>query len=182
MVAGQTLVALLRGINVGGSGRVTMADLRAVVREAGHPHATTYLQTGNVILPDVVDRPVDVAAALERAIARGLGLDTRVIVRTADELTAVVEADPLGAPGRDPARRLVTFLVEAPPPGALDALDPAALAPEEFRLEGRELYLWCPGGAGRSPLARLPWDRLLQTPGTARNWNTVTRLQALATA
>ncbi|MCP2257568.1 Uncharacterized conserved protein, DUF1697 family [Streptoalloteichus tenebrarius] len=170
-------VALLRGINVGGRQKVAMADLRAVLAGLGHTEVRTHLQSGNAVFT-APDRPTDeVATEIERAIHRELDLTVKVMVRTAEELRAVVEGNPLEV--GDPARFLVSFLDRAPDPALLDTLDPAAYAPEQVRLGARELYLSLPDGIHR---ARLPQvlDRLLKAPATARNWNTVTKLLAMA--
>lgn len=173
----NTQVALLRGINVGRNRRVEMAGLRALLADLGHQGIRTHLNSGNAIFradtpPDRTER--DITAA----IAERLGLNVPVLVRTAEELAAVVAADPLHGIATDPARYLVVFLPSEPEPGALADLDPGGFAPEAFRLAGREVYLWCPNGVHRAALPPALAARGLV--GTARNWNTVTRLRDLA--
>src|ERR1700689_4852379 len=88
-------IALLRGINVGAHNRIPMADLRGLLAELGYPDARTLVQSGNIVL-STEPAPDKLATELERAIAGRFGIQTPVIVRTRDELAAVVELDPLG--------------------------------------------------------------------------------------
>ncbi|SHG96521.1 DUF1697 domain-containing protein [Streptoalloteichus hindustanus] len=169
-------VALLRGINVGGRQKVAMADLRALLTGLGHTEVSTLLQSGNAVFTASDQRTERLAAEIEEALARELGLTVRVVVRTGEELRAVVEHNPLEVV--DPARFLVSFLAERPDPALFAALDPASFAPEELAVGDRELYLSLPDGIQRARLPQLV-DRLLPAQATARNWNTVTKLLAL---
>lgn len=171
-------VALLRGINIGRNKRLAMSDLRSLLRELGHPDATTYLQSGNVCLPNVRAGLAETGAQIEAALARDMGLNVSVVMRSADELAAVVAANPFAAVADDPARHLVLFLAETADPRRL-TLTAADFAPERYRLVGREIHLWCPNGVQNSRLAALRWEDLLGGPATARNWNTVTKLLGL---
>lgn len=163
-------IALLRAVNVGGTGRITMPDFRDALAGLGCTDVKTYLQTGNAVFT-ADEQPPDVLA---QRIGERLPLATEVLIRTPDELRAVLARNEL--PTTDPARLLVTFLATPPEPDAFADLDPAKLAPEAFQVGEREVYLWCPNGVGRSPLATTFAKR---GTGTARNWNTVTKLLAL---
>ncbi|MFW3171730.1 DUF1697 domain-containing protein [Geodermatophilus sp. CPCC 206100] len=170
-------VVLLRGINLGRARQVGMAELREALTARGHEGVRTHLRSGNVVL----DSPLDEAALtrdVEEAVRARFGFDVPVVVRTGAELAAVVAADPLGAVATDPARYLVTFLPREPDPERVAAL-PAADA-GEYRVLGRELFLWLPDGVTTTPVGAWDWDRLLGVPGTARNWNTVRKVAALA--
>ena len=171
-------VALLRAINLGSRNRVSMAALRELLTEHGHGDVRTLLQSGNVVLTSRLS-PARLERELQRQIADGLGVDTPVIVRTRDELAAVIEADPLGDAADDPKRYQVTFLAEEPDPEVARELSEADVAPERIAVVGREVYTWHPDGIQRSKAARLSGDRRLP-PGTARNWSTVTKLLELA--
>jgi uncharacterized protein (DUF1697 family) len=121
----------------------------------------------------------ELAADLAGAIEAEFGFPVPVVVRTAAQIDAVVSGDPLAAVATDPARYLVTFMAEPPDPARIDALPPPD-GGGEYLVRGRELYLWLPDGISGTPLASWKWDALLGRPGTARNWNTVTRLATLA--
>ena len=171
-------VALLRGINLGKARQVDMPRLREVVSARGHDEVRTHLRSGNVILDSTLSE-ADLAADLSAAIGQEFGFDVPVVVRTGEELAAVVAGDPFATVATDPARYLVTFLPEAPPADKVDALPKADVG--AYLVRGRELYLWLPDGIQNTPLASWKWDRLLGVPGTARNWNTVTKLLTMMT-
>ncbi|HRE90605.1 MAG TPA: DUF1697 domain-containing protein [Myxococcota bacterium] len=175
-VAPVALVALIRAINVGGTGRLPMVELRALCEQVGLVAPSTYIQTGNVIFSSPFG-VADTKHRLESALARRLGSENhRVLLRTPDELDAVVRANPF--PDAAPSQVLIVFLDEAPSAEQARAL--ANLVPpgrEELLLSGRELFIHYPDGMGRSKLV-VP----LTVAGTGRNLNTVTKLAALASA
>jgi uncharacterized protein (DUF1697 family) len=174
-------IALLRGINVGSHNRIPMADLRELLAGLGYGDVRTLLQSGNVVLGSE-DAPDHLARKLERAIARKFGVNTQIIVRTREELAAVVALDPL----RDVADRdklyQVSFLSAELDPEVVQRIAAVDVAPERFVHVGREIYAWHPNGIQRSPLARLLSDKRLGVTATARNWNTVVKLLELAGA
>ncbi|QCB93095.1 DUF1697 domain-containing protein [Cellulomonas shaoxiangyii] len=174
------MVALLRGVNVGPSTRVPMAELRRVVAACGYGEVRTYVNSGNVVLTSDDPDQDAVAARLRDACAGAFPVRPDVVVRTRDELHAVVAANPFLDRDEDPTHHHVVFL-----PGrdraALPDLDIASFHPEDLAAGEREVYLYLPHGMGRSALAaRLA---ALKGPrGTARNWRTVTTLAAMADA
>jgi uncharacterized protein (DUF1697 family) len=173
-------IALLRGVNVGGSRRVPMAELRELLTGLGHEDVATYLQSGNVVLTSDL-APERLERELETAIVEGMGVDPLVVVRTRDELADVVDGNALGEVA-EPRRFQVSFLSAAPDPEVVRALEAADVAPERVAVRGREIYAWHPDGVQSSPLAKLLTDRKLGVTATARNWNTVTKLLELADA
>jgi uncharacterized protein (DUF1697 family) len=179
VAAGTTRYAvLLRGINVGRARQVDMGRLREVLADRGHGNVRTHLRSGNVVL-DAALAEARLVDDVEEALRTAFGMEVPVVVRTGAELAAVVAADPLGNVATDPAHHLVTFLPAAPDPDLVAALPPAP-AGEAYRLVGRELYQWLPGGVLGSSMSGWKWDRLLGRTGTARNWNTVAKLAELA--
>jgi uncharacterized protein (DUF1697 family) len=173
-------IALLRGINVGGRRKVPMAGLRELMSELGYEDVRTYVQSGNVVFTGPDAAPEKVARRLEQAIETTFGFDVAVVVRSRDELAAVVRADPLGDEATDPGKYLVSFLSDEVDPDHLADIDLEEFAPETFRLDGRELYLWLPDGVHSSRLAKALTDKRLGTTATSRNWRTVEKLLALA--
>lgn len=171
-----TSVALLRGINVGGHGKLKMDALRDAVRGLGFGDVSTYIQSGNVIFTSV--GPV-AAAHFERSLGSALGMDVTVMIRTADELAQIVRANPFGH--MDPSKVHVGFMADTPAADAVEQLDVLRFAPDEAAVVGAELYLHLPDGIGR---AKLPDHvaRQLKMPFTVRNWNTVSKLVELTTA
>ena len=102
-----------------------------------------------------------------------------MLVRSRKQLAAVVARDPLGKVAKNRSRYLVTFLRSKPPAKVVRELAAEDVAPEQFVIEGREVYAWHPDGVQRSKLNKLLAQRLDVT-ATARNWNTVTKLLELA--
>jgi len=173
------VVALLRGINVGKTKRMAMADLRELMEDAGYDDVRTYVQSGNVVFRS--DGAIE-AKPLEDAIEDQFGIDVTVILRTAKELATVVSRNPYLAadPDVDRSRLYVTFLADRPAKGALDGIDLATFAPDGFQLIGRELYLHYPNGYGRTKLSNDFFERRTKLRATTRNWNTVTKLVELS--
>ncbi len=171
------MVALLRGINVGGSGKLPMAALRTIVKDLGHTDVRTYIQSGNVVFRTSARSTTAVARKLQAAIAATSSVRPSVVVRTGDELAAALDRDPFVARGEDSSKVHLTFFPsEAPDPG-----DMSAFAPDEAVALGGELHLFLPDGLGRSKLAaRL--DRIAAPNGTTRNWRTATTLLDMARA
>jgi uncharacterized protein (DUF1697 family) len=156
-----------------------MADLRELLQDLGFGDVRTLLQSGNVVLTS--DGPPEaVAHEIKRGIEAKLGLEVEVVVRTRDELAAVIELNPLAEVADDPKRYQVSFLSAEPDAAAIAAIASADVAPECFAHSGRELYAWHPGGIQRSRLVKLISDKHLGVTATARNWNTVTKLLTLA--
>lgn len=159
-------VALLRAVNVGGTGKLPMRDLAALCTELGLEGVRTYIQSGNVVFRSRRSEK-SIASALMQALAKKMGRRVDVAVRTAVQLRAVLRANPF--PGGKPAQVAVVFLAASPPKGLLDDLPIPGR--EELRLAGREIYIHYPDGMGRSKL-KLPATLV----GTARNLNTVAKL------
>ncbi len=175
-----TYVSLLRGINVSGRNRIAMADLRALYEAHGHHDVTTYVQSGNVISRSSARTSVAVARAMRRAIADDFGLDVTVLVRTPAELYRLLEGNPFLGHGNDVTKLHVTFLAEPAAATRVKALDGDAFAPDRFAVHGREVYVHCPGGYGRTRIDNTFFERKLGVAATTRNWKTVTQLAELS--
>jgi uncharacterized protein (DUF1697 family) len=175
----STQVALLRGINVGSHNRIAMADLRELLSSLGYSDARTLVQSGNIVLSAHVSSE-QLARKLEQEIAGKFGVQTPVIVRTREELAAVVALDPLGDVADQDKLYQVSFLSAEPDPRTLRKIAEVDVAPERFVHAGREIYAWHPQGIHSSRLARLLTDTRLGVTATARNWKTTTKLLEMA--
>jgi uncharacterized protein (DUF1697 family) len=175
-----TYVALLRGINVGGRTKVGMADLRQLFADLGHADVKTYLQSGNVLFKSSNRSESRLAGEIERRIAQNLGMTVTVLVRTGDDLARVVAKNPFLGRETDFAKLHVTFLAEAPDRERAARLETPGGGPDEFALAGREIFLLCPNGYGKTKLNNAYIERRLGVAATTRNWNTVTKLHELA--
>jgi uncharacterized protein (DUF1697 family) len=173
-----TYAALLRGINVGGSKKVPMADLRTLLTGLGHTGVATYLQSGNAVFTTDAGDEDTLAEAITRAIEKHFGFTVDVLVRDHTYLKAVRDACPFPAADLQPKQLHVTYLSAPVDAGRFASIDQQAFLPEEFRLGDRALYLYAPEGLGRSKLAdALSKPRLLKgLTATSRNWNTVVKL------
>ena len=176
-----TYVALLRGINVGGHKPVSMTELRGLLGQLGFADARSVLQSGNLVFRAGARASAQLERLLEAEARDHLGLETEFFVRTAEEWDAVVAGNLFPeAAERDPSHLLVFFLRQAPASRDLDALREAIKGREVVRAGDRQLYAVYPDGIGRSRLTNDLIERKLGTRCTARNWNTVLKLWALA--
>jgi len=165
-------VALLRAVNVGGTGKLPMTELKAFCEAEGFVGVKTYIASGNVVFETGLAEE-QVKAALERRLADYAGKPVGVMVRTAAEMRAVLAANPF--PDAPPNRTMAIFLDASPPADTLDHV----VAPdgEQVRLGTREIYVYYPQGQADTKL-KLPAAKM----GTARNINTVAKLAEMAGA
>jgi uncharacterized protein (DUF1697 family) len=173
-------VALLRGINLGKQNRVPMTTLREMLADLGYSDIATHLQSGNAVFTTGRKSAQTLAGEIESRIERDLGLDIAVVVVSAADLAAIVDANPLATTSRDPAKLMVVFLWKQPRAAALRAIDPDEYAPEEFAVGKRAIYLWLPNGTQGSKLVGALTDTKLGVTATVRAWRTVTKLVELA--
>jgi uncharacterized protein (DUF1697 family) len=179
VAAPKRQIALLRGINLASRRRISMAELRELVNGLGYQDVRTHLQSGNVVLTSA-EAPSTVQRKLERELERSLGMDVQVVVRTRDELADAIERDPFGDAVDKPSWYQVTFLSARPAAKVVRELESADVAPERVVVSGREIYAWHPSGMQKSRLAKLLSGKDLGVVATARNWNTVEKLLAIA--
>jgi len=174
------IICLLRGVNVGGSNKISMQALREICLSLRLRGPQTYIQSGNLVF-GTAERDLDkLAARIEDRIEKGHGFRSRVILRTVAEMRDVVARNPFAErKGLNPSKLIVSFLLEAPNVETRNRLAAINVGPEELRHHGRELYIYFPDGMGRSKLPAV-LDRTLKAPATARNWNTVNKLLAMA--
>jgi uncharacterized protein (DUF1697 family) len=173
-------IALLRGINVGGHKKVPMAALREALGAAGFEDVKTYVQSGNVALTASEGSPAKVGRKVAKAIEDAFGFDVAVVMRTRDEIAALVDDDPLGDVATNPTYRIVVFLADKLDRDRLADVDPEEFAPEAFALRDREIVMWAPDGQRDSKLVKALTEKRTGVVGTARNWRTVEKLLDLA--
>jgi uncharacterized protein (DUF1697 family) len=175
------VIAMLRGVNLGGTRRLRMDDLGAVFASLKLRDVRTYIQSGNVVFNTTGGDLAALGRKLEKAIERRFGFHADVIQRRAAEMRDVVTRNPFAERrGLEPGRLIVTFLAADPGEKARAAVRTIPVAPEELYVNGRELYVYFAGGVGRSRLPAAAIERALGVSGTARNWNTVRKLLEIA--
>jgi len=176
-----TYVALLRAVNVGGRNSVAMADLRDLLARLGFDDARSLLQSGNLVFRTGKRSTAQLEELLGDEVRKRLDVTTDFFVRTAEEWKGIVAGNPFPKEARsDPGRLVVQFLRDAPSAESVRALQASIAGPEIVRAKGREAYMVYPDGMGRSKATSALIERKLATRATARNWNTVAKLAALA--
>ena len=165
-----TYIALLRAVNVGGTGKLAMTDLKAICVEAGYRRVATFITSGNVVLESEASA-ASVKSELEARLLAHAGKPIGVVVRTREEMQTVLSGNPFA--DKPPNFTVAIFLDEPPPSDAL--AHAAGKADEEMRLGRREIYVHYGAGMGRSKL-KIPAAK----HGTARNMNTIAKLVAMA--
>ncbi|MEW2045511.1 DUF1697 domain-containing protein [Streptomyces sp. NPDC005476] len=173
-----TYAALLRGINVGGSRKVPMAELRTLLEGLGLGDVRTYLQSGQAVFSSAHGDEESLAGELTAAVEKHFGFAVGVIVRDHAYLKAVADTCPFPAAELEAKQLHVTYFSTPVDAERYAGIDRAAHLPEEFRLGDRALYLYAPDGLGRSKLAeQLARPRVNKgLIATTRNWNTVVKL------
>jgi uncharacterized protein (DUF1697 family) len=169
-------VALLRGINVGTAKAISMADLAAVFGDLGFSEVSTVLRSGNVVFTSSGRLAADTTRLIEAAVLSSTGVQSSVLLFTGQEFAGIAEANPLLAVATDGSKSFVTFVSSMP--DRLDLPDAPALAPELLAVGQRAIYQWMPNGSQQTRVPRSFWKQF-DSPVTARNWNTVTKLLEL---
>lgn len=172
----STYVALLRGINVGGNNKLPMKDLVAIFERAGCARVRSYIQSGNIVLEAEPEVAADLAARVSAEIEKRFRLRVPVMLRTARELRTIARKNPLLEAGASVESLHVIFLADDPGKSRAATLDPDRSPPDTFVVRGREIYVSCPNGVGRSKLTNAWFDTKLGTVSTGRNWRTVLKL------
>ncbi|HEY6238242.1 MAG TPA: DUF1697 domain-containing protein, partial [Thermoplasmata archaeon] len=174
-------VALLRAVNLGGATQVAMSELRDRVAMLGFEDVRSLLNSGNLVFLARESDPARVERRLDVEVAPRLRARSEFFVRSAAEWRGVVDANPFAREAEDdPGHLIVTALKRAPAEPSWRSLAAAIRGRERVRGIGREAYIVYPDGTGRSKLTAAVIERQLGTRGTSRNWNTVRKLDALA--
>ncbi|HLK04115.1 MAG TPA: DUF1697 domain-containing protein [Candidatus Acidoferrum sp.] len=179
----SVVILLLRAVNVGGHAVIKMADLRSLFESLKFRDTQTYVQSGKAVFRADEKDLEKLAKRIQGAIAKKFGFAPGVVLRTTAEMRDVIARCPFAKrKGIEPNKLHVSFLDTRLQEHACEQLCALPVKPEELIPGSAELFLYFPNGAGKS---RLPWakvDRICGTRGTARNWNTVTKLLAMAEA
>lgn len=168
-------VVLLRGVNVGKANRVPMADFRAMLEALGHSDVKTLLNSGNAVFTSTRRNADKLADEIGAGLAERFGVTTPVIVKSASELQAIVDGNPIVPPEAEHARFLVAFAMESGRLAALESLRPLLLPGERLAVTAHAAYLHCANGllesqAGEALLVKVGKDV------TSRNWGTTLKL------
>jgi uncharacterized protein (DUF1697 family) len=176
-----TYVGLLRAVNLPGHNKIGMTDLREFLTRLGMREVETLLQSGNFVCQSDVRSALELERLIEGAAAKQLGLTTDVLIRSDKEWKTLIAQNPFPKEAKlDPSHLLAVVLRDAPDRANIKALEQAITGHETVKVQGRCAYIVYPDGIGRSRLTAAIIEKKLATRGTARNWNTVLKLSALA--
>jgi len=172
---------MLRGINVGGQKIIRMENLRASFEALGFRRVRSYVQSGNVIFEATKSSSNNLPKLIGDKILIDCGFSAPVVLRTAEEVKQIVAGNPfLNVKGIDRSKLHVTFLSQLPATANNGRLDRLDSDPDQFRVRGQEIYLYCPNGYGRSKLSNNATEKLLGVEATTRNWKTVNVLAEMS--
>jgi uncharacterized protein (DUF1697 family) len=174
----QRYAALLRGINVGRSKRIAMADLRRWLEDLGWRGVRTLLASGNVVFEAPPQPAAELASRIRAAIAEHSGFDVEVVVKSAEQIADAAAGNPLGPLAADPARLLVAFTGDDAALAAMVKLAQGDWGEERIHVGRHAAYVWCAHGILQSKVGSALL-RDLKGQGTTRNWNTLQKLHAL---
>lgn len=176
-----TYIGLLRAVNLAGHNKVGMTDLRELLTRLGLRDVQTLLQSGNFVCRSDVRSVPELERVIEGAMAKQLGLTTEVLIRTDKEWKTLIAENPFPKEAKgDPSHLLAVVLKAAPDRACIKALEQAITGREVVNVQGRCAYIVYRDGIGRSRLTSALIEKKLATRGTGRNWNTVLKLDALA--
>jgi len=174
-------IAMLRGINVSGQKLIQMERLRASLEALGLREVRTYIQSGNVVFKAAKQSTESLAKKIAAKILSEFGFPVPVLIRTVNEMAAVVQGNPfLKKSTGDESKLHVTFLSDNAPSVAEKVLAVLAAKSERFQVCDREIYLCFPDGYGNTKLSNSVIEKKLSVQATTRNWKTVNVLLAMA--
>ncbi len=169
-------IAILRGINVSGSKKLPMAELRTLLTSLDFTEVQTYIQSGNVVFKSSEKNQEKLGSQIAEAIKKQYDYDVPVLVKTIEEWKTAIANNPFTE--TDISKQGITFLATIPEATTIeiDSKD------DRFKIISSEIYLDCPGGFGRTKLTNNFFERKLNTQATTRNWKTIYKLLHLAEA
>jgi uncharacterized protein (DUF1697 family) len=174
-VTQHTYISLLRGINISGQKIIKIDELKKLYESCGFRNVKSYIQSGNIIFEFPSDSPEKLVKIIEKTIKDTFSFDVTVIMRTPDEFEKITQINPFAK--TKPVERLyVTFLSDTINERKTDLLNNYKSGDEDFRLIGKELYLYYPNGYGKTKLTNNIIEAKLGVKATTRNWNTVNKL------
>jgi uncharacterized protein (DUF1697 family) len=175
----KTYLSMLRGINVSGQKKIPMAELKSIYEDLEFKNVTTYIQSGNVIFQ--TENELELSKRIERKIEENFKFHVPVIIRTNTEMEMILTENPFLKEKNINVERLhVTFLNESPAVGNLEKLKAISCENDTFVILGKDIYLYCPNGYGRTKLNNNFFENKLKVTATTRNWRTVCELAKIS--
>ncbi len=175
----KKFIALLRGINVSGQKLIKMSELKSLFKKTGFQNVETYIQSGNVIFSSKETSAEKLSIKISSAIKKQFSFDVQVIVVTPKEIELALKENPFIKKKKDTDNLYTIFLSSVPVKANVEKLDTAHYLPEEFKLDGKRIYLFVPNGYGKAKLNNNLFENKLKVFGTARNLKTLNALLEL---
>lgn len=176
----ETYIALLRGINVSGSKKIKMVELKALFEELKFKKVKTYIQSGNVIFQSKKDRD-KIIKTIFNGIKKKYGYEVTIVLKTPAELKKVIASNPYAKKAADDYKKLyITFLEEAPSKENFSTIKDFKSNNDEFVLKGTVIFVFCPDGYGTTKLHNNFFEKKLKIGATSRNWNSLNKIYNLA--
>lgn len=178
----QTYISFLRGINMTGHNSIKMTELLALYNNLGYSDAETYIQSGNVVFSSMDDVPVpEIASTIERSILKRFNYNVPVLIRIVEEMRKLISANPFIAQENfEPSKMAVLFLYEETTKAQIQKVLDIDYPPDKFKIVGKEIFIYCPNGFGRTKLYTNFFEKKMGVTGTARNWKTITTILQIA--
>lgn len=176
----QTFISFLRGINMTGHNSIKMADLAKLYTSLGFKNVETFIQSGNVII-DADMSELEISLKIEAEILRKFNYNVPVMVRTVQEIKDLYSTNPfLNEENFNPARMAVIFLLKETTAEQIQKVIDIEYPPDRFEISGKEIYIYCPNGFGRSKIYTNFFEKKMGVVGTGRNWKTITAILNIA--
>jgi uncharacterized protein (DUF1697 family) len=176
----KTYITILRGINVSASNMIKMPVLQKIFEDAGYENVKTYIQSGNVLFNQKKSNEEEMAKYIREKIKEGTGSDVPVLVLELEDLKKVQQGNPFLKNRQEDVTKLhVTFLAKEPEKERFEKIEIEKYLPDEFILDAKSLYLFCPNGYGKTKLNNNFFENKLKLDATTRNWKTVNELVRL---
>jgi uncharacterized protein (DUF1697 family) len=174
----ETYVSFLRGVNMTGHNSIKMTDLKGLFVKIGLSDAETFIQSGNVIFSETGDiAPAALSVNIEQAILEKFNYIVPAMIRTRRELSNIISLNPyIGETGFDPSKMAVIFLHDEPSDIQLQKAENIDYPPDRFKIIGKEIFIYCPNGFGRTKLYTNFFEKKMGVTGTARNWKTISTI------
>ena len=178
----QVLISLLRGVNMTGHNKIIMTDLTALYNRLGFRDAETFIQSWNVIFSNPEDQPLEeLSAIIEEAILKRFKFNIPVLMRSAEDLKEVIYVNPFAEEVNfNPEKLAVIFLYEIPLKEQIEKVRNIDYPPDKFKINGKEIYIYCPNGFGKTKLYTNFFENKMKVTGTARNWKTINTIYGMA--
>ena len=178
----KTLIALLRGINVGGKRKILMGDLRTLLSKNGYSEIRTYIQSGNILLESDPEKEVEkIGIHIQGLIEKTYGFIVPIVVLPAENLKKAYVENPFEIPASDTVSLHLTILQSVPDPALVKAIADVDAGADRFIIKKQFVYLRCEGKYHKSKLTNNFFEKKLAVPATTRNWRTVEKLIEMGT-